>query len=52
MNNMNKIKTLPVQRTRAHRVLFEAGSPFRTRTVENKKREFKRNPKHRNQEAQ
>jgi hypothetical protein len=46
MNNMNKIKTLPVQRTRAHRVLFETGSPFKSRTVENKTR-YQRNTKHR-----
>ena len=49
---MERIKLNFKSRTRAHRVLFEAGSPFRTRTVENKKREFKRNPKHRNQETQ
>jgi hypothetical protein len=48
---MKKIAKIPYQKTRAHRVLFESGSPFRCRTVENKKREFKRNPKHRNQEA-
>ena len=47
---MNKLKPIPVQRTRAHRVLFETGSPFKTRTVENKKREFKRQPKHRGQQ--
>ena len=49
---MDQIRLNFKSRPRAHRVLFEAGSPFRTRTVENKKREFKRNPKHRNQEAQ
>ena len=49
---MDRIRLSLKPRTRAHRVLFEAGSPFRSRTVENKKREFKRNPKHRNQEAQ
>jgi hypothetical protein len=49
---MKTIVKIPYQqKTRAHRVLFESGSPFRSRTVENKKREFKRNPKHRNQEA-
>jgi hypothetical protein len=49
---MKKIVKIPYQqKTRAHRVLFESGSPFRSRTVENKKREFKRNAKHRNQEA-
>lgn len=44
---MNKIIKVPYQKTRAHRVLFEKDSPFRDR-VENKKREFKRNSKHRN----
>jgi hypothetical protein len=49
---MKTIVKIPYQqKTRAHRVLFESGSPFKSRTVENKKREFKRNPKHRNQEA-
>jgi len=49
---MKKIVKIPYQqKTRAHRVLFESGSPFRSRTVENKKREFKRNAKHRKQEA-
>ena len=43
---MIKTKTLPVKRTRAHRVLFETGSPFRSRTVENKTR-YQRNTKHR-----
>jgi hypothetical protein len=43
---MIKTKTLPVQRTRAHRVLFETGSPFRSRTVENKTR-YQRKTKHR-----
>jgi len=47
---MKKIVRIPYQKTRAHRVLFESGSPFRSRTVENK-RQFKRNPKHRQQEA-
>ncbi len=47
---MNKIKPVPVRKHRAHRVLFENDSPFRARTVENK-RQFKRNPKHRKQEA-
>jgi hypothetical protein len=49
---MKKIIPMPYQqKTRAHRVLFESGSPFKSRTVENKKREFKRTPKHRKQEA-
>ena len=39
------------QKTRVHRVLFESGSPFKSRTVENKKLKFKRNPKHRTQET-
>lgn len=43
---MIKTKTLPLKRTRAHRVLFETGSPFRSRTVENKTR-YQRNTKHR-----
>jgi hypothetical protein len=48
---MKKITKIPYQqKTRAHRVLFERDSPFRARTVENK-RQFKRNLKHRNQEA-
>lgn len=47
---MDKIKVSLKQRTRAHRVLFETGSPFKTRTVENKKREFKRQPKHKGQQ--
>lgn len=48
---MKTIVKIPYQqKTRAHRVLFESGSPFKSRTVENKKREFKRNPKHRTQE--
>jgi hypothetical protein len=47
---MKKIAKIPYQKTRAHRVLFEAGSPFKSRTVENK-RQFKRQPKHRKQEA-
>jgi len=46
---MKKIVKVPYQQTRAHCVLFEAGSPFRTRTVENK-RQFKRQLKHRKQE--
>ncbi len=46
---MKKIVKIPYQKTRAHRVLFETGSPFRGRTVENK-RAFRRQPKHRNQE--
>lgn len=47
---MKKIVKVPYQKTRAHRVLFETGSPFRGRTVENKQK-FKRQPKHRKQEA-
>ena len=46
---MDQIKLNFKSRTRAHRVLFEAGSPFRNRTVENKK-QFKRQPKHRGQQ--
>ena len=46
---MDRIRLSLKPRTRAHRVLFEAGSPFRTRTVENKK-QFKRQPKHRGQQ--
>ena len=42
---MKTTKPIPVQKSRAHRVLFENGSPFRSRTVENKKL-FKRQPKH------
>jgi hypothetical protein len=50
---MKTIVKIPYQqKTRAHRVLFESGSPFRSRTVENKKREFKRNSKHRAREAE
>ena len=50
---MKKIVKIPYQqKTRAHRVLFESGSPFKSRTVENKKREFKRNAKHRAQESE
>ena len=45
---MDTIKLNFKSRTRAHRVLFEAGSPFKTRTVENKK-QFKRQPKHKGQ---
>jgi hypothetical protein len=48
---MKKIVKIPYQKTRAHRVLFETGSPFKTRTVENKKLQYKRNAKHRNQEV-
>jgi hypothetical protein len=48
---MMKVKPILVRKHRAHRVLFENNSPFRRRTVENKKREFKRAPKHRKQEA-
>jgi hypothetical protein len=47
---MKKIVKIPYQKTRAHRVLFESGSPFKSRTVENK-RQFKRQLKHRKQEA-
>jgi hypothetical protein len=47
---MKKIAKIPYQKTRAHRVLFERDSPFRSRTVENK-RQFQRHTKHRNQEA-
>lgn len=47
---MKKIVKVPYQKTRAHRVLFETGSPFKVRTVENK-RHFKRQPKHRKQES-
>jgi hypothetical protein len=45
-----KVKPIIVRKHRAHRVLFESNSPFRGRTVENK-RQFKRQPKHRKQEA-
>lgn len=48
---MKKIKPVIVRKHRAHRVLFERDSQFRARTVENK-RQFKRNPKHRGQEAE
>jgi hypothetical protein len=48
---MKKIVKVPYQKTRAHRVLFERDSPFRSRTVENKKQQYKRNAKHRNQEV-
>lgn len=34
------------KRGRAHRILFETDSPFRTRTVQNKQL-YKRNSKHR-----
>ena len=47
---MKKIVKIPYQKTRAHRVLFERDSPFRARTVENKKLQYRRNLKHRNQE--
>lgn len=46
---MKTVKPIPVQRTRAHRVLFENGSPYKSRTVENKK-QFKRQPKHRGEQ--
>ena len=42
---MKTIKPIPVQKSRAHRVLFETGSPFKSRTVENKIK-YKRQPKH------
>jgi hypothetical protein len=48
MNLTNKI-TVKQSRTRAHRVLFLNDSPFRSRTVENKK-QFRRQPKHRLQQ--
>lgn len=49
---MKKNTPIPYQhKTRAHKVLFEQDSPFRTRTVENKKKQYKRNAKHRNQEG-
>ncbi len=41
--------SIPQSRTRAHRVLFLNDSPFRSRTVENKK-QFRRQPKHRLQQ--
>ena len=44
-------KQIIQRKHRAHRVLFENGSPFRNRTVENKRR-FKRSVKHPNREAQ
>lgn len=47
---MKTIVKIPYQKTRAHRVLFERDSPFKARTVENK-RQFKRQLKHRKQEA-
>ena len=47
---MKKIVKIPYQKTRAHRVLFERDSPFRARTVENKRAQYQRNAKHRNQE--
>lgn len=45
---MNSTTKIPVKqsRTRAHRVLFVSDSPFRSRTVENKK-QYRRQPKHR-----
>lgn len=45
---MNQEIKLPLKqtRTRAHRVLFVSDSPFRSRTVENKK-QYRRQPKHR-----
>lgn len=39
------------RRTRAHKVLFDNDSPFRSRTVENKRNEFKRNSKHRKKDS-
>lgn len=45
---MKKIVKIPYQKTRAHRVLFETGSPFRSRTVQNKTR-YQRQPKHKGQ---
>lgn len=45
---MKTVKPILVQRTRAHRVLFETGSPFRSRTVQNKTR-YQRNLKHKDQ---
>jgi hypothetical protein len=42
---MKKIVKILYQKTRAHRVLFERDSPFKARTVENK-RVFRRRPKH------
>ena len=44
MKNTTQL-VVPQTRTRAHRVLFENGSPFKTRTVELKTR-YKRKPKH------
>ena len=47
---MNKITIkIPAAKQRAHRVLFEAGSPFKSRTVQGRPT-FKRNPKHRKSE--
>jgi len=43
---MKTTKPIPVQKSRAHRVLFETGSPFKSRTVENKIK-YKRQSKHR-----
>jgi len=45
---MKTVKPILVQRTRAHRVLFETGSPFKSRTVQNKTR-YQRQPKHKGQ---
>jgi hypothetical protein len=44
-------QTIPTRKHRVHRILFETGSPFRARTVENK-RKFKRTVKHPNKEIQ
>ena len=45
-NKDNTIKfDMPRQRTRAHVVLFCAGSPFKPKVVENKKA-YRRQPKH------
>jgi len=38
------------RRTRAHKVLFDNDSPFRSRTVQNKN-QYKRQPKHRGRES-
>lgn len=44
---MSKITIkIPAAKHRAHRVLFEAHSPFKSRTVQGKP-VYKRNPKHR-----
>ena len=34
---------------RAHRVLFDDNTPFKPKVVKSKKSEYKRKPKHRNQ---